>query len=929
MKRDLRRSSFAYSTAVAAVLAVAGIRAALQPVLGDSAPLILFVIPVAAVAAFGGFGPGMLATVSGAAIGVAAFAPKATPQHPGYTVTDMLARIIPFLIVGATVSLMAALLEKARRRATAIGHALSASERRQRQIFDSATEFSIFTTDLDGVIDGWNSGAERIFGYPAATAVGMPAASLFTPEDRATDRPGFELTTARDQGRAADERWHVRADGSRFFASGVVMPLRDAAGAVTGFTKIARDMTDKQQIRDALDEARRRNRSALIAGDVGVYEWDVAADHLHGDENFGRIFDIPQTADGRSTMADYVAKIAPDDIDRVNAAVRHSVATGGDFEQEYRVLTGRTERWVLGRGRMEKDAAGRVFRFSGVVIDVTEKHRTASHSLQQEERYRTLFNSVDEGFCIVEMIFDAAGRAVDWRFLEVNPTFERQTGVKDATGKKMRDIAPDHEDSWFEIYGRVAATGEPVRFSNEAKALGRWFELYACRVDGPESHQVAVIFTDITARVTADRERDALLQREQTLRADAELSSRLKDDFLATISHELRTPLTSIVGWTHLLRDDGAPDAAMLAEGLDVIGRNAEAQSKLIEDILDVSRITSGKLRLNVQQLDLRETLRAAIATVATTAAAKGITLTADPGDAGLGDAGPAAVARVAGDGDRLQQVFWNLLVNAIKFTDRGGTVRVSLRADHSRWTVEVADTGRGIGGDFLPYVFERFRQADMSSTRHHGGLGLGLSIVRHLAEAHGGTVSASSPGPGGGSTFRVTLPVAGVHQEAEGEHPVTVAGRAATDECSPALDGAKVLVVDDEPDARRMIQATLARCGAHVTMASSVAEALGLLGDDHGFDAVLSDVGMPGEDGHSFARRLRTAERERGGRPLPAAALTAYTQPADRVAALDAGFDAYLSKPVRPADLIRATARLVETARSGRADALAGEALQ
>ena len=406
------------------------------------------------------------------------------------------------------------------------------------------------------------------------------------------------------------------------------------------------------------------------------------------------------------------------------------------------------------------------------------------------------------------------------------------------------------------------------------------------------------------------RQRAMALESERAAREEAERAGRMKDEFLATLSHELRTPLNAVLGWSQILAR-GVKNPADLAEGLRTIERNAKAQTEIIGDLLDMSRIVSGKVRLDVQRIDIADVLREALETARPGAEVKGICLQValDP------HAGP-----IRGDPGRLQQVFWNLLSNAIKFTPRGGRVELLLKRVEPYLEVSVADTGEGIAAEFLPHVFDRFRQADASTTRRHGGLGLGLSIAKHLVELHGGGLRAQSSGLGKGSTFTVTLPLAVVPPEPvpqnETRRPSAVPANASVPAAGPSLRGVRVLVVDDEPDARALLRRLLEDCDAVVSTAASAAEALERLTAQTP-DVLVSDIGMPGEDGYALIGRIRALGPERGGE-VPAVALTAYARPEDRTKAVLAGYQHHAAKPVEPAELVTLVASLA--GRAGRA---------
>jgi len=383
----------------------------------------------------------------------------------------------------------------------------------------------------------------------------------------------------------------------------------------------------------------------------------------------------------------------------------------------------------------------------------------------------------------------------------------------------------------------------------------------------------------------------------------AETATRARDEFLAMVSHELRTPLTSITGWIQLLQQER--NAPFVSEGLETIARSAHAQTRLIEDILDFSRINAGKLRLDVRPIEIVEVITAAVEVIRPAADAKGVRIDSvlDP-NTGL----------ISGDPDRLQQVVWNLLSNSVKFTERKGRVQIRLERVNSHCEFSVSDTGAGIEPDFLPYVFDRFSQADSTSTRSHGGLGLGLGIVRNLVELHGGTVQAFSPGLGKGATFVVRMPVILAHHLASATESNAATVVDSSDARSEVdLSGVSVLIVEDNEEARRLLTTILNRSGATVTPAENAATALTLLLSNRP-DILISDIEMPGEDGYSLIRKIRLQELP--SQRTPAIALTAYTRGGDRVRALAAGFQVHIAKPVDPAELVAAVKSLLTMSR-------------
>lgn len=408
---------------------------------------------------------------------------------------------------------------------------------------------------------------------------------------------------------------------------------------------------------------------------------------------------------------------------------------------------------------------------------------------------------------------------------------------------------------------------------------------------------------DINDRKENEEHKEALLKIEQAAREVAERTALLKDEFLATVSHEMRTPLTAMLGWVQLLRSGNLPSETV-PQALETIERNARAQAQLIDDLLDMSRILAGRLRLDMQRVNIRDTVEAAMAAAEPSAAAKKIRLVRVL---------DSRNSLISGDPTRLQQMIWNLLSNAIKFTPAQGKITVTLEQVNSQMEISVEDTGEGISEEFLPHVFDRFRQQDATSMRKHQGLGLGLSIVKQLVELHGGTVRAKSPGVGQGSTFVISLPVAAAQSDGNFSPPKksAVQDTLVFEEALPSLLGVKVLIVDDDGDARELLRSILSHQGASARTASSVAEAIEQFGNRLP-DVLVSDIGMPGEDGYELIRRVRNFSDEEGGQ-VPAVALTAFARSDDRRRVINAGFHMHLAKPVEPAELVTVVASLAK----------------
>jgi len=537
--------------------------------------------------------------------------------------------------------------------------------------------------------------------------------------------------------------------------------------------------------------------------------------------------------------------------------------------------------------------------------------RRAEQALRDREAcLTTTLQSIGDGVLSTDL---------EGRITLMNPAAESMLGWADgeAVGKKLSDVfevineeTPDQDN---QLVTQMLAAGGIGGFSKNALIVGKMgrrvsIDHSAAPIKDGQGNVtgLVLVFRDVSERKLLEKEFGKLLEREKEARLAsekarfrAEEASRLKDEFLATVSHELTSPLNSISGWARILRT-GNLDAQQSARALETIERSAKSQNQLINDLLDVSRIITGKMRLDVGPVPLGAVIEAAVDTVRPAADAKGIqvTVSLDP-----------AADMASGDAERLQQVMWNLLSNAIKFTPNGGRVEVALARINSHVEITVTDNGNGINPEFLPYVFDRFRQEDARFNRQHGGLGLGLAIVRHLVELHGGTVSAESPGLGQGATFTVVVPVF--------PEPIafpTTRGRKMSGpmEGPQSLQGRRVLVVDDDADGREVVAMILAQQGAEVQTAPSAAEALNVL-ETWRPDVLISDIGMPDQNGYLLLEMLREREKAKGERPVPAIALTAYARHDDRIRALSAGYQMHVPKPVEPSELLMFVARLAE----------------
>jgi PAS domain S-box-containing protein len=656
------------------------------------------------------------------------------------------------------------------------------------------------------------------------------------------------------------------------------------------------------------DDARTRLAAAMQAAEVATWVWAVPGDRPFGDDSLAEMFELLPTDDRQEAVGRYLQSLHPDDLPRVRKTLADALASDvATYETEYRVAKpDHSWRWLSSRGRIDRDANGRPLRVIGVVLDITSRKQDELAVLEAqqetEERLRHLADTLPQLVWISRA--DGQSEFYNKRWYDYVGRTASQSAVD---GESLH---PDDRRPSANRWSHALSTGEPYEIECRVKRTDGEYRWFLCRALPLRDREGKITkwfgtCTDIHEQKRNVELRERILKEERTAREIAERNNRMKDEFLATLSHELRTPLNAIVGWAELMKMH--QDSETLREGAEVIERNARIQTQLIEDLLDMNRIVSGKIRLEMKPTDPATFVLAALETVAPTARASGVDLRSDV---------PQGLGQVLADASRMQQVVWNVISNAIKFTPPGGSVRTQLKRADSQIQISIADTGQGIEPEFLPHVFERFRQADASTARRHGGLGLGLSIVKQLTELHGGSVRANSEGRNMGATFTITLPIQsavpilidpGIH-DGDGEKHA--------DDGPQRLAGVNVLLVDDEPDAREVIARMLRAHGATVIPAASGSEAL-QLSRERNHDVLVSDIGMPGMDGYELLQQIRQSRDPRLER-MPAVALTAFARSEDRLRALRAGFQVHVAKPVRPSELLETVASV--TGRDGEA---------
>jgi len=763
---------------------------------------------------------------------------------------------------------------------------LALNEQRLRMALEAAQMVAWEWSPADGWLNIYENAAD-VVGLPRGTTlVGIEQGlSLVHPDDLATYRVTYQKAIDERGGYVLHYRLIRPDDGRVLWMEERGLAVCDGSGRVERVVGVVMDITERRRAEDRLRDALSRLGSILSAGEVGTWEFDVVNNVVRADPNLARMFGVGSEVAAGGPIEDYTGAIHPDDRGRVFQAIRLALESGEGYEEEYRLVSpGQADRWVVARGRVERDEAGLAVRLPGVVVDITGRKYAEERHRQSESRFRTLFESMDEGFGVIEMISDPEGRPIDYRFLEMNPAFEHQTGLRGVVGRTVREVAPDHESSWFETYGRVAATGEPVRFVSEAKALGgRWFDVYAFRLGEAGSRKVAVLFSDISARIRAEAERDRLEADLRRVAADLSEADRRKDEFLATLAHELRNPLAPIRNGLQIMRV-AVDDRQAVDESRSLMERQVTHMVRLIDDLMDISRITRNKLALRRERVELAEVVRNAVETSRP--------LVEDAGHE-LSVTMPARPIFVDADVTRLSQVFSNLLNNAAKYTEKGGNIALVVERQGGDVVVTVRDDGVGIPPEMLPRLFEMFTQVDRALERSQGGLGIGLSLVKTLVEMHGGSVEASSEGEGLGSEFVVRLPVV-LAASARSESPDS---DQRTNRPMPTL---RILVVDDNVDSARTLIRLLKLMGHEARTAHDGSQAVEAA-EEYRPDLMLLDIGLPVMNGYEVARAIR---RRPWGRDPVIVALTGWGQEDDRRRSKEAGIDDHLVKPMDPATL-------------------------
>jgi len=769
-----------------------------------------------------------------------------------------------------------AVREQARREeAEALAQRIRESEERMR-LAAGAAELGIWTWDVNTRQASWeNERMYEIFGLPKSDDAPAPPAfqtDIICPDDAAAYKRTLAACLRSGRRFHFEGRFRRRGDDDMYWFELTGLLHRADDGRPLKIIGTAADITERKRAHAALMDAKARVESILTISEIATWIFDMRTRRITADRNLAYLFGLSEADASSGSFEAYLDAIHPEDRERVAREIRHAIETHTLFQVDYRVKsTDGIMRSVIARGKPEYDEQGKPLRLPGVVIDVTRQKQIEEALSVSQERYRTLFNSIDEGFCLIEVIFDADDRPVNYRFLETNPAFEKHTGLSHAEGRTILDMVAEQDAHWFEIYGRVARSGEPVRVINQSTPLHRWFDVYASRFGDAANRQVAILFNDITERKKTE---------ENLHRAVADLAeaNRRQTEFLATLAHELRNPLAPIRTGLEVMRmSAGKPET--LARIQDMMQRQVSAMTRLIDDLLDIARINSGKLVLQKEVVDLKAVIANAVETTLPHIEAAQHTLAQHiPGEA----------LPVYVDPVRMTQVFGNLLTNAAKYTPSKGRITLSVAREGAQVRVTVSDTGIGIPAGSLNKVFDMFAQVGRHGDIAQGGLGIGLSLVRQLVQMHGGSVSVTSPGSGHGSSFIVQLPL---RDDAVAAH----AGSTAL--TGTAADNGKyrILIADDNRDAAEILTVLLQMHG-HVTQTVYDGDqALRAAADFHP-DIAFLDIGMPGTDGLQTARNMR---RMPGMENTILVALTGWATEDDRARSRAAGFNYHLAKPV------------------------------
>ena len=666
------------------------------------------------------------------------------------------------------------------------------------------------------------------------------------------------------------------------------------------FALLFTDISERKRAELALKESQTHLAMALKVGRAGTFEWDIKNNINSWSPEIEAMYGVP-TGTFEGNYEAWQKRIVPEDVEKVEQGIQNTLkAKLEDFEYEFRaMLPDGSKRWFAGRARFEYDEKTEPLRMIGINVDITNRKLTEIALSDARARLESTLTAGEIGTWVWNVENDAV-------FADKNLARMFSVSEADANGGKIENYIRSIHSNDRERIGKIISQALESGDSYEGdyrlvSSDGGICWVVARGTIERDADGVAVslpgVVLDITERKEAEFERELLFVEAQKAREIAERANRSKDEFIALVSHELRSPLNAMLGWTRVLQKKQA-DEKTTAYALDVIVRNALSQSRLIEDLLDIARIGEGKLRIEKRATAIIPIIKSAIEIIRPAADGKNIV---------IAESFDSAANFIHGDDDRLRQVIENLLSNAVKFTPDGGRVEISLKRNDRQIELIFSDTGQGIAAEFMPEIFEKFRQADPSTTRRHGGLGIGLSLARDLVELHGGKISAQSEGEGKGATFIVTLPlrmVMPIRQNSDTEGNMSSQGK---------LNGFWILAVDDEADAREIVSFMLQINGAKVTTANSAVEALEILQSANGRipDILLSDISMPFESGYALLQKVRALPREHGG-DIPAVALTAFNRPEDREAAFEAGFQKHLGKPVDMDALIDA---IVETA--------------